>query len=193
MENYLKRFLCIGYMIDFVTNKELLNLNKEFGFKKFYEVKIHKVERSEDFKNLKDEIKVVEPNENTIRRCFETHGIDIILGIEKIEEKDSLHQRNSGLNQVLCNLAKKNNISIGISFNDILYSANRGELLGRIMQNMVLCKKYKVNVVFASFAKEKYDLRLRNDLEAFAKVIGIDKFENAKVFKLKDFTDIKVI
>ena len=180
-------------MIDFVTNKELLNLNKEFGFKKFYEVKIYKLERNEDFKNLKDEIKVVEPNENTIRRCFETHGIDIILGIEKIEEKDSLHQRNSGLNQVLCNLAKKNNISIGISFNDILYSANRGELLGRIMQNMVLCKKYKVNVVFASFAKEKYDLRLRNDLEAFAKVIGIDKFENAKVFKLKDFTDIKVI
>ena len=58
MENYLKRFLCIGYMIDFVTNKELLNLNKEFGFKKFYEVKIHKVERSEDFKNLKDKIKI---------------------------------------------------------------------------------------------------------------------------------------
>ena len=170
-----------------------MKLNKEFGFSKFYDIKVHKVNKNDDLNNIKDEFKIVEPNENTLRRCFETKEINIILGVEKIEEKDSLHQRNSGLNQVLCNLAKKNNISIGINFNDILNSNKKGELLGKIMQNIALCKKYKVNIVFASFAKDVYDLRLKNDFEAFARVIGITRLDNTKVFKLKEFSDIKVI
>jgi len=94
---------------------------------------------------------------------------------------------------VLCNLANKNGISVGFSFFDVLNAKDRGKIIGRMMQNAMLCKKYRVNIVVGSFARDKYDFRLRNDLEAFGRVIGIDKLDNTKVFKLKENRDIKVI
>jgi|TARA_B100002003_G_C13904225_1_gene440384 RNase P/RNase MRP subunit p30 len=183
-------------MIDFILDSKLIELNKEFGFNKFIKVKIIKASKLEDFKKKvakEKELIVVEANEKILRNVFENKDIDIIIGLEKLEDKDSLHHRNSGLNQVLCNLAKKNKISVGFNFNDVLNSKEQGKLIGRMMQNAKLCKKYKVNVVLGSFAKDKYDLRLRKDLEVFGRLIGIDKLGNTKVFKLKEFLDIKVI
>jgi RNase P/RNase MRP subunit p30 len=93
---------------------------------------------------------------------------------------------------VLCKLAAKNKIGIGFSFYDVLNAKDRAKVLGRMMLNVKLCKKYKVNIVLGSFAKDKYDLRLRRDLEAFGRLIGIDKLDNKKIFKLKDVKDVKV-
>src|SRR3989344_380784 len=170
-------------MIDFVINKDLLKFNKEFGFNKLHYVRILNLNKFEDINESKEKLNIVNANKDFLRKIFESSKVDIVLGLEKLEERDSLHYRNSGLNQVLCNLARKNNISVGISFKDILNSDNLGLLLGRIMQNVALCKKYKVNIVFATFASDFYDLRLSKDLEAFAKLIGIDKLDNAKIFK----------
>ncbi|MAG45512.1 MAG: hypothetical protein CMH63_01940 [Nanoarchaeota archaeon] len=177
-------------MMDFVLNKALLGLSKEFGFSKFVNVKIIKFK---DLKTSKETLVIVEVDNKNLRKIFESNNVDIVLGLEKLEDKDSLHHKNSGLNQVLCNLAKKNKISVGFNFNDVLSGLEEGKLIGRMMQNVRLCKKYKVNMVLGSFAKTKYDLRLKKDLEVFGKLIGIDKLGNTKVFKLKEFSDIKVV
>src|SRR4030042_5983831 len=47
---------------------------------------------------------------------------DIIFNLESPGRKDFIYSRNSGLNQVLCNLANKNNIMIGIGTSNMLNS-----------------------------------------------------------------------
>ena len=100
--------------------------------------------------------------------------VDILLSPEKNNKRDFMFFRNSGLNQVLCKLAVKNHISIGFNFSDILNSngKERSKLLGRMTQNVRLCKKYKVKMEFSSFAKNKFELRSDAILTSFAKVLG---------------------
>src|SRR3989344_3080121 len=183
-------------MIDFVLSKELVSSGKRFGFERVYYVDLIEAKEMNELKrkiSKKEGLIVVKANKALLRGIFENKFVDIVTGLESIEERDDLHYRKSGLDHVLCNLANKNRISIGFSFFDVLNAKDRGKIIGRMMQNAMLCKKYKVNIVVGSFAKDKYDLRLRNDLEAFGRVIGIDKLDNTKVFKLKENRDIKVI
>jgi RNase P/RNase MRP subunit p30 len=90
------------------------------------------------------------------------------------------------LNQVLCNLAKKNKVVIGFSFNEVLKSKDveRAKIIGRMQQNIKLCRKYKVDMIIASFATNKYEMRSLNDLKSFARVIGMNSQEVKKVFTL---------
>jgi len=112
-------------------------------------------------------------NETDIRKAAENKFVDIILGLENIEKKDSLHKRESGLNEVICKLAKKNKIAIGFPFNSILHSDIKSQLFGRMMQNVELCKKYGVRMVLASFAETKWDVRSYHELFSFGLVLGM--------------------
>lgn len=113
---------------------------------------------------------IIQGGDDKINRfVLENKKVDILLSPEKNNKKDSLFFRNSGLNQVLCKLAYKNNISIGFNFSDILNSdkEERAKILGRMFQNARLCKKYKVNMIFSTFAKDKYELRSKAILNSF--------------------------
>jgi RNase P/RNase MRP subunit p30 len=87
--------------------------------------------------------------------------------------KDKLNQRDSGLNQVLCTLAKENNTAIGFSFSSVLNSTRRSEVIGRIVQNIILCRKYKVRMVIGTFAVCERDVRNLKDVQAFFKALGM--------------------
>lgn len=122
------------------------------------------------------------------RITVETKNVDVLLSPEKGVKKDSLHYRNSGLNHVICKLAKKNNIAIGFNFNDILTSGGlkRAEILGRMMQNVKLCRKYKLRMVIGSFARNKWEMRARNDLISFGIVLGMHPKEAGNSLKTAD-------
>jgi RNase P/RNase MRP subunit p30 len=98
------------------------------------------------------------------RQAFETKAIDYVFDMEIQERKDSMHHRNSGLNQVLCTLAKKNNITICINFNNLLKANNKGLILGRMLQNITLFKKYKNAYLIASFARSEWEMRNPKDM-----------------------------
>lgn len=85
--------------------------------------------------------------------------VSMLLSPENAKKKDFMHYRDSGLNQVLCNLALKNGILIGIDYSSIkkMKGKERAARIGRIMQNIELCNKYKTPVVLASFGKKPSD------------------------------------
>ena len=91
-----------------------------------------------------------------------------------------MKSRDSGLNQTLCKLASKNKIVIGFNFSDVLNSngIERSNLLGKMMQNVKLCRKYKVKMIVGSFASRWQELRSERDLMAFGREIGIEKVNN---------------
>lgn len=156
----------------------------DLGFDKVISVNIiEPATKKELRKKLKQEsgLRVVLGSSNN-RTVAETKKVDILLSPEKGVKRDSLHHRNSGLDTVICSLTKKNSIAIGFNFNDILTNegTKRAEIIGRMMQNVWLCRKYKLRMVLGSFAKDKWQMRARNDLTSFGITLGMHPEEAKK-------------
>ena len=103
-------------------------------------------------------------------------GADIVFGFETQEGKDHTHYRLSGLNQVLCNLATEKKVRIGFSFSEILQNIGqkRAQLIGRMAQNIIFCRKFKTPVKIASFASNPYEMRAPAELKSFFEQLGMD-------------------
>jgi len=116
------------------------------------------------------------------RAVLEQGAADVLFGAEGTQPKDYAHQRGSGLNHVMCALAHKNKVAIGFSFESILSAsgAQRAQLLGRMMQNIMLCRKYKVQMVIASFATDPWKMRSLHDLQSFFTELGMHPAEAKK-------------
>jgi RNase P/RNase MRP subunit p30 len=104
---------------------------------------------------------------------FEKLKPDMIYDLELAASKDAMHFRISGLNQVLCKFAFVNKIIVGFSFSSILNAKNRILVLGRVIQNIRFCRKYKVDTCFASFARLPYEMRAMHDLIGLLVVLGM--------------------
>ena len=112
-------------------------------------------------------------------------GADIVYGFELQEAKEHTHYRASGLNQVLCKLATDKKARIGFSFSIIsAYTGQkRAVLLGRLMQNIIFCRKYKTPMKIASFATEPYEMRAPAELTAFFQQLGMQQSEIQSALK----------
>ena len=113
------------------------------------------------------------------RKNFESNQIKMFFNLENKDERDFIHQRNSGLNHILAKIAHDKNKVIAFNFSTIL-NANaerRALLLGRMRQNVKLCRKYKVKMLLASFASEPYELRNDYELRAFGFMLGMSPKE----------------
>jgi len=95
------------------------------------------------------------------RKVLEKEPIDILLLNQK-GRKDKAKQRDSGFNQVLAKIALKKKVVIGINLEEVINSSTKekAEILGRIRQNIKICKKNKLNMVFISIkGKDQYDIK----------------------------------
>lgn len=83
------------------------------------------------------------------RKIVENKEVDIFLSPELHDRKDKLKQRDSGLNEILCKLAKKNNIKVAMNLNEIkkLSKQEKAIILSRIIQNIKLCKRTKTEII----------------------------------------------
>jgi ribonuclease P/MRP protein subunit RPP1 len=98
-------------------------------------------------------------SEDFNRKILENKDVDILFSPEIHNRKDSLKQQDSGLNEVLCKLAKKNEIKIGINLEELIKAKTqeKAEILARIMQNIELCKRTKTEIVIyqSNFNKQE--------------------------------------
>jgi ribonuclease P/MRP protein subunit RPP1 len=87
---------------------------------------------------------------------------------------------NSGLNQTLAKLAKRNNVAIVFSI-DYLWKHRgfyRSTLLAFQRKNFIICRKFALKVVLTSGALSHYDLRTPRELNALSRLIGMDRSES---------------
>ena len=107
------------------------------------------------------------------RHVIENRLADILFNIETNMEKDFMHARNSGFNQVLAELCRENKVTVAFNFNMLLNTSGRERinLLGRMNQNMMLCRKYKVKSIVSNFVHKPMELRNDHSLEAFEKLL----------------------
>lgn len=112
--------------------------------------------------------------EEKLRFMLEKTKVNIILGVEQIHAKDSVHFLRSGLDPVLCAIAAQQGKTIAFSFHDIITSSNQTQLLARMRLNILLCRKYGVKMLWSTFAHDRWELRSVRDLEVFWRVLGGD-------------------
>ncbi|MBI4016540.1 MAG: hypothetical protein HY363_02495 [Candidatus Aenigmarchaeota archaeon] len=119
------------------------------------------------------------------REYLEHNPPTIMHDFETIQQPDLMHERTSGLNQVLCKLAA-GRTKIYFSFSNILALSGikRARMLGRIMQNTFLCRKYGVQMGIASFATHPYQMRPPHDLKSYFLQMGMRDDEVKKAFTL---------
>lgn len=118
-------------------------------------------------KNSDKEIIFTSPenDDDLNRKVLEKLPIKIII-INESERKDFQKQRNSGFNQVLGKIAKKNSITIGINLDEILNNKispkEKSRILARVKQNIEICKKNKLKMKFISEKNSKHSLSLKS-------------------------------
>ena len=83
------------------------------------------------------------------RKILENKDVDVLISPESHDRKDKLKQRDSGLNEIHCKLAKENNIKIAIDINQLkkLNPKDKAIILSRIIQNIKLCKRTKTQII----------------------------------------------
>ena len=126
--------------------------------------------------NINDFNAVEARDEEKNKKILCDRKVDFIYNLEDNEKRDKFNSRSSGLNQVLCKLARDNEIAVGFNFNLALNSEDikkRNLIVGRMIQNVRLCRKFKVKMVLFSCAKDKYEMRAAKDLAAFGRAVGM--------------------
>lgn len=115
------------------------------------------------------------------RRVLETMKIDYLVGIEEEVKRDTVKQRDSGLNHVLATIAQNNNIAIVIDYGGVmnLGSKERAINLSRIIQNIKICRRAKCDIKIASFAMNKEKFISKKDRQVFLYTLGVSS-EQAK-------------
>ncbi|HLG24940.1 MAG TPA: RNase P subunit p30 family protein [Candidatus Nanoarchaeia archaeon] len=108
------------------------------------------------------------------REFLEGKKTNIIYGFEEFRKKDFLHQRASGLNHITCEIAAKNGVTVGFSYGSLLIKEPREQslTLGRMIQNMRLCKKYKTKTKIACFSSNPYHLRADYEIKSLLNVLS---------------------
>jgi len=121
------------------------------------------------------------------RIILENKKVDMLI-LSHTNKKDKLKQRDSGLNHVLCNLAKQNNILLAIDLNELIKTQDKPQnssqkfgileleksegfsrkekalILARMIQNLKLMKK----------AKNKFKLlNYKNKSQAFSFLLSL--------------------
>jgi RNase P/RNase MRP subunit p30 len=107
--------------------------------------------------NFSGKIAIYAEDEQLNRRLIETLNFDYLVSPEINPGKDSLKQRSAGLNHVLAREAKKKNISILISVEDLLKRDKKEQaiLVSRIIQNIKVCRKVGCRIQIASLSSER--------------------------------------
>jgi len=109
-----------------------------------------------DYSRKERIVVVVAKNDDFNRKVLENDLVNVLFSVEGGKRKDRLKQRDSGLNHVLCKIANKNKVAIGIDFKNFLIKDEfvLSSFLGRLQQNIKLCNKHKVKMVLLNTTKD---------------------------------------
>ena len=122
-------------------------------------------------KENKEKIIIFSSNDDELnRKILEKEKIDILL-INQLNRKDFQKQRNSGFKQVMAKVMKNKKIKLGINLNEIKNSKEKEKLIARIIQNIELCNKYEIQMIFIS---EKEILKSQeHGLKSLSLILGM--------------------
>jgi len=165
-------------MIDIVVpkgnEKAFIAKAKELGYSGIVFVKGKPIKADISIFNEGKDIIIHKHNEED-RKLVERKRVDLIYGLELEKRRDYMHSRASGLEQVMCKLFHLKDVLVGFSFKDLLKArpVERSLIMGRMMQNIRWCRKFKIKTAIFSFASRPEEMRKPEDLIALFEMLGM--------------------
>jgi RNase P/RNase MRP subunit p30 len=119
-----------------------------------------------------------EPN----RVAAENWEVDVLCHPEQGSERDLMDQRSSGVDDIISRLLAEHTTAVEFNLSSLLgtYGMLRAQVMGRMSQNILLCRKYGVPMVLSSGAVDRWGLRAPRDLAAVGRVLGMTDSESKK-------------
>jgi hypothetical protein len=106
------------------------------------------------------------------RFILEKTSASALVNVEFGHKPDHTHFRRSGLDQVLCRFAARGGKMLLCSMSRLLDAPDKPLILGRVAQNIVFCRKYKVVYSFVSFAHDPLEMKGMHDLKSLMRALG---------------------
>ncbi len=139
----------------------------------------------ETLKDSEKKIAVVGGDDAFNRRAVETLKIDYLVSPEREYKRDDLKQRDSGINHVVAKEIAKRNIVIVIDFNEIqkLKGKEKALRLGRIIQNMKICRKAGCPIKVASLALNQKSVTDERGRKSFGVSLGMSSRQSIEAVR----------
>ncbi len=173
---------CRDNSLEVVFIKRIIDINELKNIKqeqKDYDAVLIETKNVEILRRMIDKIPqtlkilVLGTNDMINRASLEHKRTDALVSPEYSREYDFINYRNSGLNQVLCKIARDNKKEIIENYMDLLGKERKEKslLLGRFTQNSKLCKKYKVSFIITIFTDDEQALIAVHELQNLQRVL----------------------
>ncbi len=176
-ENIDKKDKDVSYMKILENDGDFYELRKFKGkIDEIYDsclIKAENVEKLRKFidkaSNFFSKIIVLGTSDKINRTVLEHKKTWALLNPEQAHESDRDYDsyRNSGLNHILCKIASDNKKIILISLDEL----RNTKQLGRVIQNLRLCKKYKTPVFSINLNEDKSDLKTLFEIKEIERVL----------------------
>ncbi|MFH1521666.1 MAG: RNase P subunit p30 family protein [archaeon] len=116
------------------------------------------------------------------RRAIESLKIDYLISPEAKNRGDNLKQRDSGINHVVAKEAVKKGVAIIIDFNEIqkLKGKEKALRLGRLIQNVKICRKAGCDIKIASLGFNQKSLVDERGRKSFGVSLGMSSVQATK-------------
>ncbi|MFA5953144.1 MAG: hypothetical protein WC812_00985 [Candidatus Pacearchaeota archaeon] len=121
-------------------------------------------------KNKDKEIIFTSEDDELNRKVIEKLEIKILL-LKLENRKDFQKQRNSGFNQVMAKVMKNKKIKLGINLDELKKSKEKEKIIARIVQNIKLCNKNKIQMEFIS--EKEISKNQKYNLDSLSSVLGM--------------------
>lgn len=178
------------YDINFLPNPKKLNFREVYSTNPI-KAKNPKELRKKIQASKEDIVVVLGGNDAINKAALSNKKTNILLDPDLTRGKDFMHHKNSGLTVENINLAKKNNIFIGFSFQRLLNCQDLHKTLSRMSQNVKICRKYKVNIILANFAYLEKERKNSHVLRSLGHIINMstdeikDSLNNLKKLEIR--------
>jgi len=157
----------------------VLNLKKDTALEIFTGAKIKAKNIKDIRKNARKSLNYADIifacGDFNINREFQIPEIDVLSYPERGIQRDFNDQKNSGIDHIISKLLAGHKAAYEINFSGILdsYGIVRAQIMGRIIQNIKLSRKYNFLTILASGAGDMYGMRAPLDFIAVAKALGM--------------------
>ncbi len=158
--------------------KEIFSVdNKAFEDSKEYNSCLINIENLENFRKAIDKCQsrfkfiFVLGSDNIINRvALENRKVFGLISPEFNRKFDYVHYKNSGLNQILAKIAKSENKMLieDLGFlKSELSKKIKSQIMGRILQNYMLARKYKFDFTIIFIARNPKEIMKSKDIQEF--------------------------
>ena len=103
-------------------------------------------------------------------------GVEILLSPERGSTKDALRWKHSGLDEASATDLQRWHIAVGFAVHELVIERDhhrRALLMGKMMQNVKICRAYKIPMILCSLAQNRWQLCSCEDLRSLGRLLGM--------------------